>query len=90
MTVKRLLLAAAVLGTGYAVVRVASWYAPEGVRRAAGDFATTVRNVSAEREAQLREALGLAIETDALGADDDGLTPEVRAALLDDPTGRAL
>jgi len=90
MRVRRVVLAAAVVGVGYAVVRLAAWYAPEGVRQAARDFVTTVRHVSAEREAQLRLALGLAIETDEGGELGDGLTPDEAAALLDDPTGRAL
>ncbi len=83
MTLKRVLLLATLAGGAYAAARLASSYAPEGIRRAASDFATTVRRVSAEREAELRAALGLAVETDAM-------TPEEAAALLDDPAGRAL
>ncbi len=81
MSAKRILLAAAAVGAGYAAARLLAWYAPESVRQAASDFAVTVRSVAAEREAQLRDALGLAIETDAMD-------PDEAAALLSDPTGR--
>ncbi len=83
MTLKRALLLAALTGGAYAAARLASSHAPEGVRAAATDFAATVRHLSAQREAELRAALGLAVETDAM-------TPEEASALLDDPSGRAL
>ena len=81
MSARRLLVAAAVVGAGYATAGLLARYAPESARQAASDFAVTVRNVAAEREAQLRDALGLAVETDAM-------SPADAAALLSDPTGR--
>ncbi len=82
MSARRVLLAVALAGAGYGLAHLAAWYAPEGVRRAAGEFVTTLRAASAERETQLRAALGIAVDADAMDAGD-------AAALLDDPTGRA-
>ena len=86
MTLRRVLLAAALAGTGYAAVRLLVRHAPEGVRTAASDVVFTLRSAAREREAQLRDALGLAVDTDrALG--NPAMDPADAAALLADPAG---
>ncbi|WP_392541884.1 hypothetical protein [Oryzobacter telluris] len=55
MRLRTVLLAAAAVGVGYAV-----WRLPATKR-----FVATVRDASAEREAELREAVEVAVRTDA-------------------------
>jgi hypothetical protein len=84
----RALLAAAVVGAvSYAAYRAVQHFAPQGVDA----FARQVREGMAEREAQLREALGA-----EAGLDDDAthtarhgsaMTAQEARDLIDDPAG---
>ncbi|CCH79950.1 hypothetical protein BN12_670002 [Nostocoides japonicum T1-X7] len=92
----RLVVKVAIVGVAaYATYRAVRWVAPDGV----GAFVAQVRAGASEREAQLREALGL--DATDPHADDPGwqprhghgaapaargrLTPDEAKALLDDP-----
>lgn len=95
----RLVVKVAVAGLAtYAAYRAVKAFAPEGVK----GFVAQVKAGMGEREAQLREALGLDV-TDlgpaahdgwtprhgggSSSAERSGMTPEEARALLDDPTG---
>ncbi len=74
----RLLVKAALAGgVTYAAYRAVKAFAPQGVDR----FVSDVRAGMAEREGQLREALGM----DPAGA--DPMSAEAARTVIDDPTG---
>ena len=90
----RLWVKAAIVGVAsYAVYRAVKYVAPDGV----GAFVGQVRSGSAEREAELREALGLDAADPHAGepgwqprhghgpTSGGRLTPDEAKALLDDP-----
>lgn len=89
MRIGRALLTAAVVGAvGYAAYRAVQHFAPQGV----DTFARQVKEGMAEREAQLREALGA-----EAGIEDDGhtarhgsrMSAQEARDLIDDPAGLA-
>jgi hypothetical protein len=76
----RFIVKAAIVGLiTYAAYRAVKAVAPQGV----DNFVSDVRKGMAERESQLREALGL----DPAGP--DPMTAEAARAVIDDPTGPA-
>jgi hypothetical protein len=76
----RFVVKAALAGVAtYAAYRAVKAFAPRGMDR----FIADVKDGMAEREAQLREALGL----DPSGT--EPLAPETARAVIDDPTGPA-
>ncbi len=84
---RALLTAAAVGAVSYAAYRAVRHFAPQGVDA----FARQVRDGMAEREAQLREALGAEAATDSDEGHDPShgspLTAEEARDLIDDPAG---
>jgi hypothetical protein len=77
------------------VTKAAEAYTPAGVAHGLSDFgdglrelAAAVREGMAEREEELRLALGIDTDTAGEGASGRRLDPESARALLDDPTGR--
>jgi hypothetical protein len=76
------------------VSKAAQAYTPAGVAHGLSDFgdglrelAAAVREGMAEREEELRLALGIDTDTAGNGAGDRRLDPASARALLDDPTG---
>ncbi|HET7278591.1 MAG TPA: hypothetical protein VFJ22_10970 [Dermatophilaceae bacterium] len=86
---KRLVVAGLVVAAGYGIYRLARAWAPDDLSERAHEFADAVRQGMAQREAELREALGMEA---AQTAGDPFAVPaplDVAAAraLLDDPAG---
>lgn len=84
--------AATVAVVGYAATRLLERHAGAPIQDVVADFAHTARDAATQREADLREALGM-IDEDAQRANDPrpsaSLTPDATRALLLDPAGRA-
>lgn len=93
---KRLVVAGLAVAAGYGVYRLARAWAPDHLTQRARDFAAAVREGMAEREGELREALGMEAGVGHADAGSGGahmsavpapLDAAAARALLDDPTG---
>ena len=86
---KRLVVAGLAVAAGYGIYRLARAWAPDDLSERAHEFADAVRQGMAQREAELREALGMEA---AQAAGDPFAVPApldaaAARALLDDPAG---
>jgi hypothetical protein len=89
---KRLVVAGLVVAAGYGIYRLARAWAPDDLSERAHEFADAVRQGMAQREAELREALGIEAAQAAQAAGDPfavaaPLDVAAARALLDDPAG---
>lgn len=86
---KRLVVAGLVVAAGYGIYRLARAWASDDLTERAHEFADAVRQGMAQREAELREALGMEA-AQAVGdpfAVPAPLDAAAARALLDDPAG---
>jgi hypothetical protein len=88
--VKRLLVAGLAMAAGYGVYRLARAWAPDDLAERAHDFAAAVREGMAQREAELREALGMEAGGAYTDAGTSGADPFAVPAPLDSAAARAL